>query len=530
MRVMAPPAATLTCVSPVTGAALAELPVTSAEGVEAALREARAVQRLWWQLRAQDRARYMARAAQAVIDESDELVALLGLEQGRPRAELELMELLPAIETLQWLAESGPGILAGEKVGVSRALRPLTRARWSYEPLGVVAVLGPATEPFATPLGDIAVALMAGNGVVYKPSPHAALAGERIARVFARAGLPEGLLQVVHGGSAVGAALVEGRVDQVRFTGSLAAGRIVLEACARGLKRSVLELGGKDAMVVCADANLPRAIDGAVWGAFANAGQCGGSIERAYVLDEVLPRFLAGVVAGARALPVGDPRDPGIAVGPLVGEERCRRVRELLDDAVAHGASLHCGGPVEVQGVSGACFAPAVLSGVTPAMRLAREEAPGPVLVVHGVDTEEAAIAGANDSDLGLGASVWTADRFKGARIARELRVGMVWMNDHLVSRSAPQLPWGGVGGSGFGRARGAIALRTAAEPKVVTWDPPAGRPFTWFPYDATQVRAARAISELRSARDPDRERGLRGGAVPIVRVAVRTLRTLRRR
>jgi hypothetical protein len=146
------------------------------------------------------------------------------------------------------------------------------------------------------------------------------------------------------------------------------------------------------------------------------------------------------------------------------------------------------------------------------------------------VPDEEAAIAGANDSHLGLGASVWTADRFKGARIARELRVGMVWMNDHLVSRSAPQLPWGGVAGSGFGRARGAIALRTAAEPKVVTWDPPAGRPPWWFPYDATQVRAARAIGELRSARDADRQRGLRGGAAPIGRVAVRTLRTLRRR
>ncbi len=530
---MASPAAStppLSCVSPVTGLSLASVAPTAPEAVGAAVHEARAVQQLWWQLRARDRARYMARAAQAVIDEADELVLLIGAEQGRPRAEIELMELLPAIETLQWLAEHGPGILAGEKVGVSRALRPFTRARWTYEPLGVVAVLGPATEPFATPLGDVAVALMAGNGVVYKPSPHAALAGERIARVFARAGLPEGLLQVVHGGSVTGAALVDARVDQVRFTGSLAAGRVVLEACARGLKRSVLELGGKDAMVVCADANLPRAIDGAVWGAFANAGQCGGSIERAYVLQEVFPRFLAGVVAAADRLPVGDPRDAVTAVGPLVDEARGTQVQALIDDAVAAGATLHCGGPVEVPGVAGACFAPAVLSGVSGSMRLAREEVPGPVLAVYAVESEEAAIEGANDCELGLGASVWTTDRFKGARIARELHVGMVWMNDHLVSRSAPQLPWGGVAGSGFGRARGAIALRTSAEPKVVTWDPPAGRPFWWFPYDATQVRAARAVGELRSARDADRQRGLRAGGVPIARVVARTLRTLRRR
>ncbi len=442
---MASPAAppTLTSVSPVTGRPLGTVPRTAPDDVAAAVREARAVQRLWWQLRARDRARYMARAAQAVIDEADELAALIGAEQGRPRTEIEVMELLPAIETLQWLAEEGPGVLAGERVSVSRALRPFTRARWSYEPLGVVAVLGPATEAFATPLGDIAVALMAGNGVVCKPSPHAALAGERIARVFARAGLPEGLLQVVHGGAEVGAALVDARVDQVRFTGSLASGRVVLEACARGLKRSVLELGGKDAMLVLADANVPRAIDGALWGAFANAGQSGGSIERAYVLQEAFPRFLAGVVAGAQGLRVGDPRDPATAIGPLVDPARRERVQELVDDAVAQGATLHCGGAVEPAGVAGACFAPAVLTGVTPAMRLAREEVPGPVLAVHAVETEEAAIAGANDSDLGLGASVWTTDRFKGARIARELQVGMVWMNDHLVSRTAPQLPVG---------------------------------------------------------------------------------------
>ena len=213
----------------------------------------------------------MARAAQAVIDEADELGALICREQGRPRTEVEIGELLPAIETLQWLAEAGPGILSGERAGLSRVLRPLTRARWSYEPLGVVAVLGPAAEPFATPLGDVAVALMAGNGVVLKPSPHAALSGARIARVFARAGLPPGLLQVVQGHAATGVALVEAPVAQVRFTGSALAGAKVLEECARGVKRVVAELGGTDAAIVCADANIARAVEGIAWGAFANA-------------------------------------------------------------------------------------------------------------------------------------------------------------------------------------------------------------------------------------------------------------------
>jgi succinate-semialdehyde dehydrogenase/glutarate-semialdehyde dehydrogenase len=517
--------------SAVTGEHLATLRATRPREVADAALRARAVQRLWAQLRASDRARYMARAAQAVIDEFDDLAQLLAAEQGRPRAEAEVMELLAAVETLQWLAEQGPRILAGQRIGFSRTQHPVKRGRWSYEPLGVVAVLGPAAEPFATPLGDVAVALTAGNGVVFKPSPHAALAGERIARVFARAGLPEGLLQVVHGHADVGGALVEAPgVDQVRFTGSARAGRAVGQACARGLKRSVLELGGKDPMLVLADANVSRAARGATWAAFANAGQCGGSVERVLVVREVADRFLPALLAHTRALRVGDPREADVDIGPLVSRERLDRVCALVDEAVAAGAVLHCGGPVEpgASALAGGFFAPAVLTGVPEGVRLAREEAPGPVLIVEVVEDEEQAIARANDVDLALGASVWTADRLKGERVARELRAGMVWMNDHLVARTAPQVPWGGVGGSGLGRARGAIALRTCAEPKVVTWDPPVGRPAWWFPYDAALARAARGVAGLRSARDADRERALREDVVPLARVTGRWLRALR--
>jgi acyl-CoA reductase-like NAD-dependent aldehyde dehydrogenase len=522
-------AARLESLSPATGEVLGSVPAAGRREVEAAVAGAAGVQRLWAQLRLSDRARYMARAAQAVIDEADEIVALVGREQGRPRVEAEIMELLPAIGTLQWLAEHGPGILAGERIGFSRSQHPIKRGRWTYEPLGVIAVLGPATEPFATPLGDVAVALMAGNGVVLKPSPHAMLSGARIARVMARAGLPEGLLAVVHGHTDTGAALVESsRVAQVRFTGSTRAGQQVHQACARGLRRSVLELGGKDAALVLADANLWRAVQGVAWAAFANAGQCGGSVQRVLVHAAVVDRFTERLVAAARRLRVGDPLEAATEIGPLITRERADRIRELLDEAVAAGATLHCGGAVDVPGLSGAFCAPAVLTGVTSSMRIAREEVPGPVALVEAVGSEDELVVRANDSDTGLGASVWTSDRYKGERIARELRVGMVWMNDHLVARSAPQVPWGGVRGSGIGRARGAVALRTCAEPKVLTWDPPVGRNAWWFPYDGALARAAHAVSGLMSARDADRERALREGTRPLARTTGRWLRSLR--
>src|SRR4051812_36765239 len=287
MALAAETPAPLESFSPVTGEVLGAVSPTPERAGTAAVEGSAAIQRLWAQLRAEDRARYMGRAARAGSAELDELADLVCLEQGRPRVEAILMEVLPAIDTLQWLAEHGPRVLAGERARVSQMLYPGKRARWSYEPLGVVGVLTRAAEPLASPLGDVAVALMAGNGVVLKPAALAALAGERIGRIFARAGLPEGLLQIVHGHAGTGRALVDSPVAQIRFTGSLDAGRDVSEACARALKRSVVETGGRDAMLVPADAPPERPGPGALWGAFAHAGPSGGRRETAVLVPVV---------------------------------------------------------------------------------------------------------------------------------------------------------------------------------------------------------------------------------------------------
>src|SRR5581483_2823082 len=206
--------------------------------------------------------------------------------------------------------------------------------------------------------------------------------GERIVRVFERAGVPEGLIRVVHG-PGTGAAVVASGVGKVFFTGSVETGRGVGEECARQLKGSVLELGGKDPMLVLADANIEHAIAGALWGGFANAGQTCAGIERAYVMREVADRFIAGVVAGARALRVGDPLGWETEIGPMVSREQFELVSSLVDEAVADGAELRCGGPVEVPAFpSGDFYAPAVLTGVTHEMRIMREEIFGPVLPI----------------------------------------------------------------------------------------------------------------------------------------------------
>jgi acyl-CoA reductase-like NAD-dependent aldehyde dehydrogenase len=513
--------------NPATGAALGSVQATAPEGVEAVVGAVRRVQPLWALLRVEDRARYMRRVAQAIVDEFDELLELLGREQGRPRAEVATLELLPAIDALIWIADEGGRLLGSRRVGVHRSMAPAKRARIAYEPFGVVGVIGAGSAPFAQPLGQIAGALLAGNGVTFKPARRACLAGERIARVLARASLPEGLVQLVHGGTQTGVALARSSADKVLFTGSPAVGRAVARACVSQDKEVTVELGGKDAMLVLADAHVARAVSGALWAGCAGAGQARGSVERVYVAREVYERFLTRLVGGAQALRVGDPERPGVQVGPLASTRRVEHVDELIEDAVAHGATLHCGGPLRVSppGCTGAFYAPAVLSEVTHEMRVMREPLDGPVLAVMAVESTDRAIELANDGDCCLGASVWTADRHQGLRIARELRAGMVWLNDHLPAPAVSRGPWGAAAGGGLGRTLGETGLRGCAQEKLITWDPAGMRGLWWSPYDELLERAARTVAQMRSSRDSDRERAWRHGAVSLARVGARALR-----
>jgi succinate-semialdehyde dehydrogenase/glutarate-semialdehyde dehydrogenase len=372
---------------------------------------------------------------------------------------------------------------------------------------------------------------MAGNGVVLKPAPLTCLIGQRIERVFERAGLPEGLLRVIHGGPEVGAALVESSVAKVFFTGSVAVGRGVGETCARQLKGSVLELGGKDPMLVLADAQLHNAVSGALWGGFANAGQTCAGIERVYVVPEAADRFIEGVVAGARRLRVGDPLDWSTQVGPMASRAQFEIVRDLVDDAVAAGAQLRCGGPVKVPGLDAAAFyAPTVLTGVTHEMRIMREEVFGPVLPIVTVDSEDEAVALANDSRFGLGASVWTRDRLRGERIARELESGTVWINDHMYSHGAFQCAWGGVKDSGLGRAHSKFGFYECVNVKQLVWEPGRIRDFWWHPYDETLGRAVKTAARLLYGREADRGKAWREGGLALAKVAGRTLRRSRQR
>ena len=523
IRPVAGRAAELESFSPLDGARLGAVPTVDPAEVQSVVDDVASVQPFWAGLPLADRARYMRRAGQAIIDQLDELAELLSREQGKPINESYVMELLPTIDSLRWLAEAGAGILEDERIPLPIFLKQ-KRARFTYEPLGVVGVIAPWNYPWSIPFGEVAMALMAGNGVVLKPASLTPLIGARIQEVFERAGLPEGIVRTVHGGGAVGQALVESSAAKIFFTGSVEVGRGVGVECARRMKGSVLELGGKDAMIVCADAGLPNAISGCLWGGFANAGQTCSGIERVYVVEDVAERFIEGVIEGARELTVGDPLAWDTEIGPMVSPEQLATVAELVDDAVAAGATLHCGGPEPP------FFRPAVLTGVTPEMRLMREEIFGPVIPIVTVGSEDEAIALANDSEFGLGASVWTMNRAKGERIAGRLESGMVWVNDHMFSHGACSCSWGGVKDSGLGRSHSKFGLYECVNIKLVTWEPSRTRDFWWHPYDEALGKAMRASAKLLYGRDADKPGALRGGLVPLARVGRKSLRDVFRR
>jgi NAD-dependent aldehyde dehydrogenases len=520
-RVKSKPA--LESFNPATGELVGTVETITPAKVQGIVDDVAEVQPFWAALSLEDRARYMRRGVDVLLNDLDEIAELLTSEQGKPRVESYTMELLPTVDSLKWISDNGPGILSDEKLSMPLFLKSKS-AKFSFEPIGVVGVIAPWNYPWSIPFGEVAIALMAGNGVVLKPASLTPLIGERIRQTFEKAGLPEGLIRTVHGGGRIGDALVKSTAGKIFFTGSVEVGKKVGVECAKRMKGSVLELGGKDPQIVCADADMANAVSGAVWGGFANAGQTCSGIERVYVVDDVADAFLEGVVRETERLTVGDPREWTTEIGPMVSDDQAKIVTELVDDAVESGATKLTGGPTKVQGMKGSFIAPVVLTGVTHEMRIMNEEIFGPVLPVMRVESEQEAIALANDSQFGLGASVWTKDRAKGERMSHEIESGMVWVNDHSFSHGACQCAWGGVKDSGLGRSHSKFGFYECVNVKQLAWEPGWTRDMWWQPYDRKLGDAIRYSAQLLYSRNGNRLQALREGFRPLVEVTRRTM------
>jgi succinate-semialdehyde dehydrogenase/glutarate-semialdehyde dehydrogenase len=472
-----------TAVDPATGEAFAQASLLDAAQAGGALGAARDAFPAWSRTSFAERARLLDRWREVIVDEASQLARLVEREQGKPAAEALAAEVLPSLEALRHLAQHGEDLLRDEPLPAGQLLLAHKRARLTYAPYGVILAIKPWNYPWGQSLPVLAAAVMAGNTVVLKPAPATTLVGLRMGALARRAGFPDGVVNVVAVDDAVAAALVEDRrVGKIVFTGSVATGKKVMAAAARSLTPVVLELGGKDAAIVCRDADLDLAARGVVWNAFMNAGQTCSSVERVYVERPVFEPFLAKVLDEARRVRLKDARGEG-ELGPLTLERQRAVVEAQLADAVAKGARVLLGG--KRPGGPGLFYPPTVVVDVDHGMALMREETFGPLLPLLAVDSLDEAIRLANDSEYGLTASGWTRSEAVAERLQRELVAGVVSINDHSSSFAEPQAPWGGVRASGIGRIHGRAGLAEMVQPKYVSFDRSRRPALWWYPYDA---------------------------------------------
>ena len=496
--------------NPATGELIGAVETTAPEDVEAIARETARIQDGWALTPLAERGAMIRRAATWVLDHRDELAAKLTDENGKTILESLTMEVLPVVDTFNWIGTYATRYLSPERIPNPQPYMKLKRHLFVFEPLGVVGIIAPWNYPFSIPAGEVALALAAGNGVLLKPSEYTPLIANEIARAFEAAGLPRGVFRVLHGKGDVGGAIVEAEpVKKVFFTGSTATGRKINEAAAKQMKPVMLELGGKDAAVVLHDADIGRAIEGTLWAGFANAGQTCAGIERVYVASHIYDEFVERLVDLAQAIRPGNPREPDTQVGPMTNQMQYDKVVELLDDAREAGATVRTGGPVEVEGLAGRFIAPVVMTGVDHSMRIMREEVFGPVVPVMPFDTEDQAVELANDSPYGLGASVWTRDVARGEAVGRRLQAGMVWVNDHMYSHGIPQTPWGGIKESGTGVTHSKFGLWEMTEKRLLSVDRGWVPDPWWHPYDEIKRRGLAALFDAIYAPRPS-ERGRR--------------------
>jgi acyl-CoA reductase-like NAD-dependent aldehyde dehydrogenase len=490
-------ASTIPVENPATGELITTIPVLGADELAAMAARAREAQPQWEAIGFDGRGRIMRRAQKWMLDNAERVLDTVVSETGKTYEDAQIADLGYTVSALGFWAKEGPKYLADERVPswnnpVAAGKKLIIR----YAPVGLVGVIGPWNYPIANSFGDCIPALMAGNTVILKPSEVTPLSSLLMAEMLSDCGLPDNVFQVATGDGSSGAALIA-EVDCVMFTGSSRTGKAVMKAAADALVPCYLELGGKDPMIVCADANLDRAANAAAFYSMNNGGQVCISVERCYVEDAVYDEFVGKVTENVRGLRQGVPTAVGtVDVGAVIFPPQIDIVQEHVRDAVEKGARVLTGG--HQRSGPGRFFEPTVLVDVDHSMKCMREETFGPTLPIMKISDAEEGVRLANDSDYGLQASVWTRDVERGEALARRIEAGVVCVNDAQINYTALNLPMGGWKTSGLGTRHGSAGIRkyTKVQSLLVTKWALKREPFM-FPYKARQTMLLRRFFKL---------------------------------
>ncbi len=475
---------------PRTGRPLYDVAEATPDEIAQVYGRARKVQEVLARMSVQQRLDEAAKLKRYILANKELIARRISEETGKCQADALALEVFAAIDIIHYYQKHAVKALADQRVSTPLILFP-KRSKVFYEPLGTVLVIAPWNYPFHLSFVPAISAIIAGNAVVLKPSQYTPLRGV-IEDMVHQSGFLTDAIQVVYTTRRTAQPLIDARPEKIMFTGSVAAGKIVMEQAARHLIPVELELGGKDPMLVFDDVDLGRTVNGALWGAFVNCGQTCTSVERLYVQEGIYDAFLAALVDKVKRLKIptqqNGERDGGeLDLGCMTTEAQVETVERQLAEAVAQGATVLTGGS-RVPGTR--IFPPTIVSNVSHSMSIVQEETFGPVLAVMKFKSEAEAIQLANDSVFGLSASVWSRDLARAQRVARAIRTGNISINNALATQGNSALPYGGLKDSGFGRYRGAFGLHAFSNIKSVLIDKQGSNPeMYWYPYSPKKVR-----------------------------------------
>jgi acyl-CoA reductase-like NAD-dependent aldehyde dehydrogenase len=487
-------------VNPATGEMLREFDCASDFEVDAAVARAQAAQPAWFDLGIRKRIAILREFQALLYQKKSEVALLVTREAGKPYVEALLTEVLVVLDASRFLIGNAYQLLRDEPVPHGNLAMKSKSGRLVREPYGVIGIISPWNYPFSIPATESLAALVAGNAVVVKPSDFTSLTALELAKLLHQAGVPPEIFQVIVGNGATGAALIHAAIDKLIFTGSVPTGKRIAQTAAARLLPVVLELGGKDPMLLLDNADIEIAAHGAVWGAFVNAGQACLSVERCYVHRSLYRPFLEACVQLTLRLRVGNGVDPETDVGPMIHQRQLENVESQVESARIQGARVLAGGKRLPQ-IGANYYAPTVLADVTHGMTIMREETFGPVLPVMAFDSDDEAVRLANDSEYGLAASVWTRDRARGEALARRIKAGTVMVNDVVSCFGISEAPHGGIKASGTGRSHGRLGLEETVRIKYLDSDRlPGMKKVWWYGYGSAFIRQMEGLLDLQFA------------------------------
>ncbi len=494
-------ARTIAPTNPATGEVLRQFECAGEAEVFGAVERARLARAGWTELGLRNRIAVLREFQARLFARKSEIAAAITREAGKPLVESLVTEVLVVLDAARFLIDNAFGLLRDEPVPHANLVTKLKNGSLLREPHGVIGIISPWNYPFSIPATETLAALVAGNAVVLKPSELTPLVALELDSLLHAAGVPEDVFQVIVGEGPAGAALLKSPIDKLVFTGSVTTGKRIAAAAAERLLPVVLELGGKDPMLVLDDADLDVASSAAVWGAFVNAGQACLSVERCYVQNSLYESFARACADKTARLRVGNGMDSHTDVGPMIQERQVRIVESHVEDARARGARVLVGGK-RLPELGPNFYAPTVLADVTHDMRIMREETFGPVLPVMPFEQDDEAVQLANDSEYGLAASVWTREPKRGERMARRIHAGTVMVNDVVSCFGISEAPHGGVKASGVGRTHGRFGLDEMVRVKYLDSDRvPGMKKLWWHGYGESFRRQMEGFLDMQFAR-----------------------------